>query len=159
MNYIYVPEKGFHLTERYLQEVGEAPTTLLCHPAKIKWCEELKQKNSSIKSVSTITEQLDGEAKSFENDCVVLPISVGLLKLKFVPRAEIPDLKPYYDEIESLHRLGFRNFRLYTLFGSRELKIEQLLYNFENIHAGKIGIVVANGLASAASILANCKIM
>jgi len=144
MIYIYVPEKGFHLTERFLQELGSTPSSLLCHPSKVEWCRRLKDRLPSINRVSTIQEQCENGIP-VENDSVTLPFSFGQLKLKFVPRAELPDLKPYYEEIELMHRVGFRNFRLYTLFGLREIRIEHLLYNFERKHDGEIGIVVANG--------------
>jgi len=144
MTYIYVPEKGFHLTERFLQELGTAHSTLLCHPTKLDWCRRLIKRFPSIKRVSTLEEQFENGIQ-VENDSVTLPFSFGQLKLKFIPRAEFPDLKPYYEEIELLHRVGFRNFRLYTLFGSRNILIKHLLYNFEKKHQGEIGIVVANG--------------
>jgi len=144
MIYIYVPEKGFHLTERLLQEIGTTSSILLCHPSKLDWCKTLVSKFTSITQVTTVQEYFDSRVHSTE-DSITLPISIGQLKLKFVPRAEIPNLKPYYEEIELLHRIGFRNFRLYTLFGARVIRIEHLLYNFEKKHEGEIGVVVANG--------------
>jgi hypothetical protein len=145
MRYIYIPEKGFHLPERLLKSTGKAPVILLSHPKKISWCQKQKFNNDSIVQVYNATE-LNGDALNLNEGAVVtLPISVGQLKLKFVPRAENPDLRPYYGEIEQLHKIGFRRFQLYTLFGVRTLELPHLLYEFEGLHKNNIGIVVANG--------------
>lgn len=142
MIYIYIPEKGFHLPSECIRKCKDHEIGLVCHPGKTSWANDQKNKDKRIKVVFPIN---NSEVDHPCSDRVVLPLSTGQLKVKFVPRAEIPDLKPYYGEIESLHRMGFRNFELYTLFGTRNLHIPKLLYNFSNKHAGKPGIVVANG--------------
>ena len=143
-NYIYLPEKGFHLFERELSRRSGTDVDIICHPSRIGYARQQAKRRKETTRVFIVTEvpEVPSEWSGAE---VVLPLSFTLQKLKFVPRTEIPDLKPYYLEIEYLHKLGFREFRLSTLWGERVFSIPKLLYDYHHLHAGRLGIVVANG--------------
>ena len=142
--YIYLPEKGFHLFERELTQRNGVEIDIIYHPSRIEYGRQQAKRRKEATRVFIVTEVPEVPAE-WSGAEVVLPLSFTLHKLKFVPRTEIPDLKPYYLEIEYLHKLGFRHFRLSTLWGERSFNIPELLYNYHQLHAGRIGVVVANG--------------
>ena len=153
---LFAQKTNIYLTERWLQNKKDnSGTVLLTSYESLGWAKDLQKKYPFIEEMVICPDEIDSENSEDRSlkvrieqigiNKVILPYSVLNTKLFFIENTTFPDIKPLYQIIRRLWRLGLRNFEIYNLNGSQSFSIPHLMDELKDKHRGKRCFVVGNG--------------
>lgn len=143
--FIYFHKQGAWLVRRWLAaHAAEGPVTLLCDAAMRQAAEAFRARHPSVAGVHVL-DKGGGTLVLPDSPCVTLPASCDVVPLRYKLPGQMPDVTPLHPLIRRLWFLGFREFELFSLAGSRALAVPNLLDAFSNCHKGQRCFVVGNG--------------
>lgn len=150
---VYAEPRSFGTLRRWLETVGRgrptAPITAAAHQAKVR---NLARKYEHLETEPRIVPEADEPAGALGELIeqrglrrVVMPLTLEDRKMRHAPALRIPRLDKYFDVFRRLWRCGFREFELFTLYGSRVFRIPHMLDEFIDRHKGERAFIVGNG--------------
>jgi len=155
-SFLYIPPESCFLAERWLQSnTGIASVQLITPRSAFAVAQALKSQFPAVSKVLILPEDENLPTKSLASwnkalkesnfNKVVLPISMNTVAFRFIEKCNTPDLMPFYPLFRRFWLLGIREFEIFSLNGSMNIRVPFLLDHFKNLHEGKRCFIAGNG--------------
>ena len=137
--YVYLEAESRATVRRWFETEGQGQSVkLLLAESDTSHANKLKELfGNQVKEQIIIPSSADSVTQSLDHNEVVVPMRFDTLKTRRAGSLMIPAIHKRMEPFRKLWLLGFREFNLFSLSGSRTLMIPHLLDGMINKHKDK----------------------